>query len=124
MTAAEQIEELANFIMAEIPGEPSVSEGAVDTAIRLLRQHRDHRCVAQHSTIAGCVYDFASFLSSRDETLILGSAHGAAPVADAAAEFLKNRRIDDLHADVRGWSDSVLGLDVERPWPLHGPPFR
>jgi len=36
-TSAEaQIEELANFIMDNIPGEPSRSEGAVDTAIRLL----------------------------------------------------------------------------------------
>lgn len=33
----EQIDRLAKFIMAEIPGEPSLSEGAVDTAIRLLR---------------------------------------------------------------------------------------
>lgn len=32
-----QIEKLADFIMNEIPGEPSQSEGAVDTAIRLLR---------------------------------------------------------------------------------------
>lgn len=31
-----QIEKLANFIMENIPGEPSQSEGAVDTAIRLL----------------------------------------------------------------------------------------
>lgn len=30
---------LAQFILAEIPGEPSRSEGAVDTAIRLLRKH-------------------------------------------------------------------------------------
>jgi len=36
-TAEEQIERLADFIMQEIPGEPSQSEGAVDTAIRLLR---------------------------------------------------------------------------------------
>jgi len=33
-----QIEILANYIMAEIPGEPSASEGAGDTAIRLLKQ--------------------------------------------------------------------------------------
>jgi len=32
-----QIDRLANFIMAEIPGEPSQSEGAVDTAIRWMR---------------------------------------------------------------------------------------
>ena len=33
-----QIERLATFIMDEIPGEPSRSEGAVDTAIRLLKR--------------------------------------------------------------------------------------
>lgn len=32
-----QIDRLAKFIMDEIPGEPSQNEGAVDTAIRLLR---------------------------------------------------------------------------------------
>lgn len=36
--ASTQVEALANFIMSEIPGEPSQSESAVDTAIRLLRQ--------------------------------------------------------------------------------------
>lgn len=33
-----QINRLANFIMAEIDGEPSKSEGAVDTAIRWMRE--------------------------------------------------------------------------------------
>lgn len=33
-----QVDRLANFIMAEIDGEPSRNEGAVDTAIRLLRR--------------------------------------------------------------------------------------
>lgn len=40
---AEQIDELAKFIMAEIPGEPSKNEGAVDTAIRLLRAGKELR---------------------------------------------------------------------------------
>lgn len=35
-----QITKLADFIVAEIPGEPSRSEGAVDTAIRLLQMMR------------------------------------------------------------------------------------
>ena len=35
-TATQQIDRLADFIMQNIPGEPSQSEGAVDTAIRLL----------------------------------------------------------------------------------------
>lgn len=34
----EQIERLARFIMDEVPGEPSQSQGAVDTAIRIIGQ--------------------------------------------------------------------------------------
>ena len=33
-----QINELASFIMNEVPGEPSQSQGAVDTAIRIIRE--------------------------------------------------------------------------------------
>lgn len=36
----EQIKRLADFIMEEVPGEPSQSEGAVDTAIRVMQQER------------------------------------------------------------------------------------
>ncbi len=36
--AKQQIEKLANFIMSEIPGEPSQSEGAIDCAIRIMRE--------------------------------------------------------------------------------------
>lgn len=35
-TPREQIDKLARFIVDRIPGEPSASQGAVDTAIRLL----------------------------------------------------------------------------------------
>ena len=37
----EQIDQLANFIMAEIPGEPSQSQGSVDTAIRIMTNQRE-----------------------------------------------------------------------------------
>jgi len=33
-----QINTLAAFILSECPGEPSVSEGAVDAAIRIIRK--------------------------------------------------------------------------------------
>jgi hypothetical protein len=36
-TLESQVDRLANFIMAEVPGEPSQSEGAIDTAIRIIR---------------------------------------------------------------------------------------
>ena len=33
-----QVKRLANFIMANVPGEPSKSEGAIDTAIRIIKE--------------------------------------------------------------------------------------
>ena len=39
----EQIDKLANFIMDEIEGEPGKSEGAVGTAIRLLKKLPEHK---------------------------------------------------------------------------------
>lgn len=38
-SAEDQIKRLADFIMENVPGEPSESEGAVDTAIRLLARY-------------------------------------------------------------------------------------
>ncbi|MBA7633886.1 hypothetical protein ES703_41457 [subsurface metagenome] len=37
-SAEEQIQRLATFIMLEVDGEPSQSEGAVDCAIRVIKQ--------------------------------------------------------------------------------------
>jgi len=34
-----QVDRLAKFILKSVPGEPSRSEGAIDTAIRLLAEH-------------------------------------------------------------------------------------
>ena len=39
-----QVDKLAAFILDYIPGEPSKNEGAVDTAIRLLRDYDNDRC--------------------------------------------------------------------------------
>lgn len=38
--AAGELDRLAKFIMAEVPGEPSRSEGAVDCAMRIIRDLR------------------------------------------------------------------------------------
>ena len=40
MTAEQQTDVLAKYIMAEIPGEPSHNEGAGNTAVRVLKQYR------------------------------------------------------------------------------------
>ena len=38
MTLEKQIDKLAKFIMGNVPGEPSRSEGAIDCAIRIIRE--------------------------------------------------------------------------------------
>lgn len=40
MSKKQEIDLLANYIMAEIPGEPSRDEGAGETAVRLLKEYR------------------------------------------------------------------------------------
>jgi len=37
-TPTQQIKKLADFILREVPGEPSENEGAIDTAIRVIRK--------------------------------------------------------------------------------------
>ncbi len=37
-SAEKQIDILAKFIMEQVPGEPSESDGAISTAIRLLKE--------------------------------------------------------------------------------------
>ncbi len=38
-SSKQQVEQLGNFIMSDVPGEPSQSEGAVEIAIRLIKTH-------------------------------------------------------------------------------------
>lgn len=45
-----QIDKLAKFIMDEVPGEPSRDQNAVDTAIRLIREHLAQRPLVEQLT--------------------------------------------------------------------------
>jgi hypothetical protein len=52
---AEQIDSLANFIMANVDGEPSQSEGAVECAIRIIKQQAERE--KQFNAMAACIVD-------------------------------------------------------------------
>lgn len=45
--ANSQIDKLANFIMSEVEGEPSQSQSAVDTAIRIIKSYQDKEMLSQ-----------------------------------------------------------------------------
>ena len=51
-----QIDLLAEYIMAEIPGEPSRSEGAGETAIRIIKRYRDFAILARRIYDSGCAF--------------------------------------------------------------------
>lgn len=48
MSAESEIEKLANYIMAEIPYEPSQSDGAGGTAIRTMKYYRQALIAISH----------------------------------------------------------------------------
>lgn len=54
MSANEQIEKLAVFIMSEVDGEPSASEGAGDTAIRVIKSLQDKVNAMEGRIMAKC----------------------------------------------------------------------
>ena len=54
---SKQISQLANFIMAEIPGEPSQDEGAVDCAIRIMKRNNPTRPIILGAVARGWCHD-------------------------------------------------------------------
>lgn len=50
-TKTKAIDRLAEFIMSEIPGEPSQSEGAVDTAIRIMKEQKKALQIAENARL-------------------------------------------------------------------------
>lgn len=81
----EQVGRLAAFILEHVPGEPSQSEGAVDTAIRLLTQHIDRVGEIDNATAVATQDDTAhagSYFRGMANGLILAQAilRGETPV--------------------------------------------
>lgn len=98
--AVGQVDRLARFIMAEVPGEPSQNEGAVDTAIRLLRSYavqvrvlneeRDRaRDPVAERTVAQ-VEKLKEFLTAWLGTASMQHTHTADQVADRAIQIIQN----------------------------------
>lgn len=69
-TSYKQVSRLANFIMRRIEGEPSKSEGAVDTAIRLLKESPKYKKpVEKKKTLSDNIYcrqDYKDMFAEED----------------------------------------------------------
>ena len=60
-----------------------------------------------HSIVAGALFDFMGWLTSRRERLVLSSTDNAAPVADAIKDFAKMRSLSISDAQVQKWQEHL-----------------
>lgn len=91
-----QIDRLASFIMADVPGEPSQSEGAVDTAIRIMRTRQSEPNATE------ALFLFMGWLTTREQVAgPFSSHHDAGEARDLVAEYYKGQ----------GWTEPREGWE-------------
>jgi hypothetical protein len=61
--------------------------------------------------IAGAVYDFAGRLTT-GSAMQVGSAHNAAPMAEACEAFLRDRGCSDGEPMVKDWNEAITALEL------------
>ncbi len=66
-----------------------------------------------HAVIAGALFDFMGWLTSRKERIVLSSADNASPAVEAITEFAKMRGLSLDDAKVQDWSTSP---PASKPW--------
>lgn len=95
-----QIDKLATFILKEIPGEPSRSEGAVDTAIRWMKAQNDAGQKLVEATPAAMLIDMGG--ASMDQII-----NGDAPIGltDPGGESIFEGTWADMKSRLQGLSE-------------------
>ena len=66
-----------------------------------------------HPVIAGALYDFMGWLTSRKERIVLSSADNASPAADAIKDFAKMRDLSLDNAQVETWREALAQPEPE-----------
>lgn len=56
-----------------------------------------------HSVVAGALFDFMGWLTSRKERIVLSSADNASPAVEVITEFAKRRGLSLNNAKVQDW---------------------
>ena len=60
-----------------------------------------------HTVIAGALFDFMGYLTSRRKRIVLSAFDDAAPAANALEDFAKKRGLSLDDAQVREWRDAL-----------------
>ena len=67
-----------------------------------------------HAVIAGALFDFMGWLTSRKERLVLSSVDEAGPAVDAIKDFAKMRGLSLDDAQVQDWQDNATPPAAQR----------
>ena len=73
------------------------------TAIKAALEAKDEPVA--HSVVAGALFDFMGWLTSREKRLILSSVDEASPAVEAITEFAKKRNLSLKYAEVGYWME-------------------
>ena len=68
---------------------------------------QEHWTEYEHSIVAGALFDFMGWLTSRKERIVLSSSDNASPAVEAITEFAKMRGLSLDDAKVQDWQDSL-----------------
>jgi uncharacterized cysteine cluster protein YcgN (CxxCxxCC family) len=68
-----------------------------------------------HPVIAGALFDFMGWLTSRDQRLTLSSTDEAGPAVEAITEFAKMRGLSLDEARVQNWQDNTTPTEAAQP---------
>lgn len=113
-----QINELASFIIREVPGEPSENQGAVDTAVRIIRKHQ-----ARISELEVAHGDQAEELAERNRHIKAQEAllnWRSSKLDELEAELAKRKELPPLPGEVREYVEKMRevprtqGLDLSQ----------
>jgi hypothetical protein len=72
-----------------------------------------------HQVIAGALFDFMGWLTSRNERLVLSSADHAGPAVEVITEFAKMRGLSLDGARVQDWQDTTPPAQPSVPDAIH-----
>jgi len=84
-----------------IDGMQKQMQSSVDKAVNRMAQTQEP---VAHSVIAGVLFDFMGWLTSRKERIVLSSADNASPAADAIRDFANMRGLSLDDAKVLDWN--------------------
>ncbi len=114
MSADEQNKIVADYIMANVPGEPSRDEGAGTCAVRLLKKYRAAlgRETQDELTASEALYGFCGWLSTRPEPTVMSGHHDAPPIVELIGTFMKANGLSEPRDE---WHHNLVRVEEDEP---------